>query len=471
MASSRALFSILVERLARRARLDLCIRRSVAGLFFGLLPCVVVSLLAGSVTLPIPALTLAVGMAAAGCAAGLVSALLGTVDRRRLLITADKSLGSRELAGTAFELADSAGPGIFADAVIEDAVKLLARNPPRTILGRPRLPLAPLAVLAALVAAAGFLFPFDLRGLFRDRPAPDSELAQIGEDLRNRGLRLAEESRSHDLARSLALSQQLAQLGSDLAANRILKEDALDRMSELESGLAEEYQLRTQEVQGQAGTSPDSGTARKGGGDAGSAPGGAGSAAGDTTSGLSDAESALGDALDRLRQAERQLNGQGPGDGAQASRPRRQRNPSEPQAGSQEAPPGLGGSDQPARNGRNQGSESNGAGPGAEDPGHSGQSGGSGVGSLPAPVKRGAPSAIIDNTRGPGLQVQANPSEGESTRLLARSLPRWTGSRLPEEAIITRYSRQAESALARDEIPLKLRESVKEYLTVIGISK
>ncbi|HTZ52121.1 MAG TPA: hypothetical protein VMF68_10700, partial [Spirochaetia bacterium] len=73
--------------------------------------------------------------------------------------------------------------------------------------------------------------------------------------------------------------------------------------------------------------------------------------------------------------------------------------------------------------------------------------------------------------RGPTLQAQGNPGEGDSTRLLARSLPEWTGSALPEDTILNRYSRQAESALARDEIPLDLRQSVKEYFTRIGITK
>jgi hypothetical protein len=89
---------------------------------------------------------------------------------------------------------------------------------------------------------------------------------------------------------------------------------------------------------------------------------------------------------------------------------------------------------------------------------------------VPAPVKRGTPTPLIEG-RGPGFQVQGDAAEGDSTRLLARSLPEWTGSRLPEAAILNQYSRQAESALAHDEVPLKLRQSVKEYFTVIGISK
>ena len=55
--------------------------------------------------------------------------------------------------------------------------------------------------------------------------------------------------------------------------------------------------------------------------------------------------------------------------------------------------------------------------------------------------------------------------------MLVRSLPERSGSRLPEDAVLNQYSRQAESALARDEIPLKLRQSVKDYFTTIGITK
>jgi len=86
-------------------------------------------------------------------------------------------------------------------------------------------------------------------------------------------------------------------------------------------------------------------------------------------------------------------------------------------------------------------------------------------------VKRGAPTTIVEGGNGPGLQVQGSPSEGGSARLLARALPDWTGARLPEETILNSYSRQAETALARDEVPLKLRAYVKEYFDFIGISK
>ena len=67
------------------------------------------------------------------------------------------------------------------------------------------------------------------------------------------------------------------------------------------------------------------------------------------------------------------------------------------------------------------------------------------------------------------LRAEATTGEGESTRLLVRALPDWTGARLPEEQVLRRYASQAESALARDEIPLELKEYVKGYFTVIGI--
>jgi hypothetical protein len=54
-------------------------------------------------------------------------------------------------------------------------------------------------------------------------------------------------------------------------------------------------------------------------------------------------------------------------------------------------------------------------------------------------------------------------------RLLARSLPDLAGSKLPDATVLDQYARQAESALARDEVPQKLREYVKGYFTNIGM--
>jgi hypothetical protein len=184
--------------------------------------------------------------------------------------------------------------------------------------------------------------------------------------------------------------------------------------------------------------------------------------------------SPLGDALESLRQARRQLEGEERGGAAQAQSPPRsprQRSPSEAQPGSQGLPPGQGDNARPGQQAQVPGATPGGTG---EETGKQRQGSGegaSGIGTLPAPVKRGAPTTIVEGGKGPGLHVQGSPSEGGSTRLLARALPDWTGARLPEETILNSYSRQAETALARDEVPLKLRAYVKEYFDVIGISK
>jgi hypothetical protein len=62
------------------------------------------------------------------------------------------------------------------------------------------------------------------------------------------------------------------------------------------------------------------------------------------------------------------------------------------------------------------------------------------------------------------------PGEGDSTKFLVRALPEWSGSRLPEDKVLRQYAQAAESALTREEIPPKLKEYVKSYFTIIGIS-
>jgi hypothetical protein len=435
------------------------------------------------VAYPFPALYAAIAAAALGLSAGILRALLTPLDRTRLYITADAVLGSRELVSTAFELAGSGRRGAFDQAVVEDAARLLAATPPRVVLGPLRLPFAPFAAVAALLASAALLFPVDFRSFLPRSADSETVLAQIGEDLRKKGETLAEESQAAELGRSLELSQQLAQLGRDLAERRIQPEDALDRMSEIESGLAQEYQLRVQQAQpGAPHGVPGPGSAGPGG-----TPGTTVERGASPDTGTPDTGSAqrtendkslkgLGDALDRLRRAQRELGGTGSGETGQAqapARPRRQRDPqdSQGQQGGSGLPPGQSDTGRSRQGNGDQGSENGGAGEGSESPSRPGESGGSGIGTLPAPQKRGAPTPFITDGKGPGLQAQGDSVEGDSTRLLARALPEWTGSRLPEGAILNQYARQAESALARDEVPLKLRQSVKEYFTIIGISK
>jgi hypothetical protein len=59
--------------------------------------------------------------------------------------------------------------------------------------------------------------------------------------------------------------------------------------------------------------------------------------------------------------------------------------------------------------------------------------------------------------------------EGDSTQLLIRSLPGVGSTRVPDAELLRQYTRTAESALAREEVPPELREYVKQYFMAIGI--
>jgi hypothetical protein len=474
--AARALFLRRVRRLARRARLRNVLRRGSVGLFFGLLPGCAAVLLAG--TVPLPSLALACASAAAGLCAGALAGLLGRVDRVRLLIDADRVLGSRELTSTAYELnrrgEEGAAGGAFTAAITDDAADLLARSSPRRILGRVRLPFAwALPALAALIVL-GLLFPVDLRVLFAPRSDRPAELALIGEDLRRHGERLREAARAGDVGRSLALSQELAQLGGELAERGMEEEEALERMADLESRIGREYQLRLQEVLKEARSGAKGGPRSRGDASGQLAPSGSGGQGsegeGAGAPGASDRElSDLGGMLDKLNEARRRLRSPsegepGPGGSSTAGNPEQRGGEGR---GSDGRSPGAGSSlQQPDSEGDGEGEDGQqGSGMDRQD------GGGSGPGLSPSPDKRGQPTEIARGDAGPSLQAQGSLGEGESTRLLARALPEWTGSALPEAQVLGSYARQAESALSRDEVPLELKEFVKEYFTAIGISK
>ncbi|MGA2974134.1 MAG: hypothetical protein ABSF77_02365 [Spirochaetia bacterium] len=467
-----------MRRLARRARRDLAVRRGTIGLFYGLLPGLAAAALSATVALPVSALLIAACSAGAGLLAGVVSALACRTDRRQLLIRADQSLGSRELASTALELARGPEAGTFSEAVIQDAADLLCRYSPRKVLGRQHLPFLPfLPALAALIAAA-LLFPVDFRSLFPQRNSRSAELAILGEDLRAYGEKLQDAARADNLDRGLALSQELAQLGQDLADRKIGPDEALERMSDLETRIMEEYQLRLQEMLAQNGSGQAGSDARGNGagseagggeGTAGQGPPGMEAGASGQDQGLKD----LGGALDKLRQARNRLsspdgtNGSGQGSASTAQRPK-----GEQQGGSASAePPSVSGSQALGSDTEPGQGDKSGQGSGQSGEDDTSAQPGTGPGSTPAQVKKGPPTAITEGSAGPSLRAQGTLGEGDLTRLLARALPEGTGSRLPDAIMVSQYARQAESALAGDEVPLALKEYVKGYFTVIGMSK
>ena len=468
MGDVRAGFMAQVAGLTAAARRDLVIRRLLAGLFLGLLPALGIAAMAGTIALPVPAWSLAAAAVIAGLAAGGISALLARPDPMGLLIRADAVTGSKELASTALELARSeeAQSARFTDAILEDASQLLAGTNPRAILSPPRLTLAPFAAFAASLAVAALLFPVDLRQIFPVPTDRDREMGRIGDELRERGEKLAERAQSQGLDRSIELSRQLAQLGRDLAARKVTPQEARDRLSELESGFREEYQLRLQQMQLTPPGVPGSGTSRSGSRELSTETQGKGGMTGEAprdSTGEREGDGAardLADTLDKLRQAQRDLGGPG------SAQDRDQG--------------GDKGADKNGGAGNAQGDQAQGS-PGQDrSPGRAGKSesadkpggpGGGGIGRDPAAEKRGPASPIIPGDKGPNLQAPGNAAGEDSIRLLARTLPEWSGLRLPEKTILNEYSRQAESALAHDEVPLKLRQSVKKYFSVIGISR
>jgi hypothetical protein len=453
----------LVRGLALRSRLDRALRRGTAGLFYGLLPGIVAAGIAGTIALPMPAVVVAACCAVIGLLAGAAAGLLPKVDEKRLLLRADRVLGSKELAATALELAAAGDDSPFPRAIIEDAADLLSRSPPRNILGRPRLPFAPFLPVCAGLIVAALLLPFDLRSLL-PRDGRQDVLDVIGDDLREYGDRLKDAARAEELGRNLALAQELAQLGEDLSSRSLSEEEALERMSDLEARMAQAYQSQELESLGETGETgsdgepgkpssgqPGQGTPRIGSGDEG------------TDQNLKD----LSEMLQRLRQAKDSLapgsqqgqegtaTAQAPSQGGQSG--------TQPDEGT---PP----SDASGQDRQQQGSSGSRS-PGGDDE-ESGESStsGSAPGTTPAPQKTGEPTDIAQGGTGPGLRAQGQADAGELTRLLARALPGTSSGQQGGAAVLNGYARQVESALARDEVPLTLKEYVKGYFTIIGMS-
>jgi hypothetical protein len=469
-AGARSALGRDVGRLLLRSRLNRAASGASTGLFWGLAAGLVAAALAGTVRLPLPGLSVAALAAACGALAGAVAGLLRGLDTRRLLISADRSLGTRELVSTAWELAASPPSGTFSEAVIRDAQSVLSGVTAGKILGAPRMPLLPFVpILVALIAAA-LVFPVDLGSLFRGRQGSDV-LASIGEDLESSGRLLLESARAQNQGRTLALSRELAQLGRELAERRIRNEEAMDRMRDLERRMAAEYQMQLRALpqsipNGAPGAGPGTGGENgqsRPGANGRAQPGSPGQGAGrDSEKELRD----LGKALDSLRDAQKKA-APGKGGAGQGEPPSMADRPGgSPPPGSSRLPPGGG-----RRPGSDQSQEPGGGsrGPGL-DRSSPGDEPSSVPGSAPSPDTHGPASSISRGGEGPALRAETAPSEGDSTKLLVRALPDSTGSRAQEDRTLRRYAQQAESALARDEVPPKLKQYVKEYFTIIGMS-
>ncbi len=436
--------------------MNLVLVRLMWGIFCGLLAALLYALAADFIRVPIPPLAFFVVSLAAGAAAGLASAMLARLDVKGLLIRADKALGNRELSSTAFEL-DSAGKSsIYAEAIIEDAAASLSGADPAALLGRPRLPLLP--ALPALLAGAILLsvIPLDLAGLFFPTPRPEPAIRLMGEDLESFGKQLEKRAAERNLSRQLELSRELQKLGKDFQNQKIDQGEAAERLSEMENKFAQEYELALKPF---SETRPGEG--RGGKGEWGGAKDGT---EGDDSKGKKDDAQGgrerssggsggmtqdLGEALDMLSEKKKGLGGNstGPGDDMVQGIP-----------------------DDQERAGKGPGEKGEGKeGLGSGGSGEYDASSGAKPGTAPAEQKTGPPTDIQTSGEKEALRAKAPESEGDKATLLMRALPKRTGSRVPDAELLKRYERTAESALAREEVPLALQDYVKQYFITIGM--
>jgi hypothetical protein len=467
-------FLAQVRLLRRRERRRLLLQGVVQGTFFGAAAGAVLAVMAGTIRLPLPAAIAGLIAAAAGAAAGTLAGLLRRVDTGLLLQRADRNLGSRELAGTAWEIARrrAGHRGLFDDAIVADAARLLAASRPRDALGAPRLRLLPYIPAAVVLVAAASIFPFDLAPLFARRAAPERDMAVLGEELEGLGRRIEKSSRDLDRERGLELARELARLGRELQDRTVEPTETLERVEGLRQRLAQEYGLRMRRLPpgearvpidrgegsgsgsgdgtGDIRESPPGGSADTGQPDAGGKADSPGelSAEKSAEKGGADSDRAgedLADAMKKLDELKDRANRRAqadPGDAGGSSAEKK---------GSRGKRPGEGESDAPGGGAEGEGSSEPGDEPVADRP--------------------GAPSRIAGAERGAPLKAESTAEgAGEAMKFLVRSLPGWSAARTPEAKVLQEYNRQAESALAREEVPPELRSIVKDYFSAIGMA-
>jgi hypothetical protein len=297
------------------------------------------------------------------------------------------------------------------------------------------------------------LFPVDWQSIFTPRQAASQELASLGEELEGYARKLESAARERNLERSLELSRSLAQLGQDLQEQRIERDEAMERISNLQRQLQEEYATRLQRMEDSPQARGSGPGERAGSGDDAGKSSPAPLDSSGTQSGVEQGDAQgqemkdLAEALDFLQEKT---------GGARA----REGLASESTATGEAA--GTSG-----RLDRNlvEGASGEGA-EGAEGT----EGGSSSAGTTPEQDRKGSPSPIARGQSGEPLRAESKTGEGETRRLLVRALPDWTGSKIPEQQALSDYQKQAESVLAREEIPLKLRELVKGYFAIIGMS-
>jgi hypothetical protein len=435
-----------VARYAARARRGRLFSYIVMGLFFALAAAAAYALVNDVIALPLRPLVFLAAVVACGIAASAAVALLSPLDPLPLLIRADKALANGELSSTAYGLDRGENESLFSAAIVEDAVRSLKGGDPAAIIGRPRMRLLPLlpAVLACAVLLS--LFPFDLKAVFTPKPRLDPEIVGLGQDLESFGKTLEKRAEEEGLKRSLALSEELQQLGEDFQNQKIDQSEAERRLADIENRVAEEYDLRIRQFEVPA-ENPGKGEGEKSDAEGKNATD---DAAQQDSEGQPSAESNretrnLAETLDMLAEKRKNLGAHSPG--------------TDPESRAAEAKDfGLGSgegnantAEQPVEDGRE------GTDPSAKP------------GTMAADIKHGEASNIESSTSGESLKADAQIGEGDLKSFMLRALPRRNGAVIPEKDLLGTYEKTAESALAGEEVPLGLREYVKNYFISLGM--
>ena len=129
----------------------------------------------------------------------------------------------------------------------------------------------------------------------------------------------------------------------------------------------------------------------------------------------------------------------------------------------------------PGPKGLSKGENRQGEGEEAPSQGGDNRSQGEGAGEQSQPGKTpmkdvpGAATDIEGAKTDESLQVQVPVTEGDQMQMLMRALPSAKGSTVPDREQLLRYQRTAESALAQEDVPVELRQYVREYFISIGM--
>ena len=78
-------------------------------------------------------------------------------------------------------------------------------------------------------------------------------------------------------------------------------------------------------------------------------------------------------------------------------------------------------------------------------------------------------SPIYENGQAGRLAVQMAQGPGDATESIVRALPDPHAAKTSQEEVLRQYTKQAESALAREEVPSKLKKYVRDYFVVISV--